>query len=89
MHAYADGITIIAQNRSAVKDVLTIFESEVEKMGLIVNKGKTKYTKIYAVQSRRLPLDLLIVVYKLEGIKNISYLREEMNCENDMKRIRD
>jgi hypothetical protein len=83
-NAYADDIDIVGMSQAAVWDAYLALEREATKMGLIINKQKTKY--IIAPKNDRTIRDVgqsvTIGNKHYEFVKEFAYLGSLMNLES-------
>jgi hypothetical protein len=79
--AYADDIVIVTRNISTLKQIYLELEKKVERYGLVVNKGKTKYM---VMSTSRTPQNINIGNRTLEGVSQSRYLEALVNSQNEI-----
>uniref|UniRef100_A0A0A9WMC2 Reverse transcriptase domain-containing protein n=1 Tax=Lygus hesperus TaxID=30085 RepID=A0A0A9WMC2_LYGHE len=83
---YADDLAILGHTERAVREVFVELEQESKKLGLMINKEKTKYLVISPSETRRVARNLKIRPYSFEGVNSFKYLGVEINSENLISR---
>jgi sorting nexin-29 len=83
--AYADDIVLVTRNTPTLKELFSALETEGRKMGLRINKEKTKYMKLSFTQTRRYLQNLIIIGdFNFEGVDSFTYLGSVIDNGNKM-----
>jgi hypothetical protein len=82
--AYADDIFIIGRSLASMKEAFQLLEEASEEIGLVINKGKTKYMVAANTQNCSKPHANEIRRYNFERVDGFTCLGSLVSGENDV-----
>jgi len=82
--AYAEDIDITRRTQSAMIEAFTRLEKAAKDINLFINQEKTKYMPVTKKSHANYLRHLEVGSYKFQVIHGFTYLRSDVNCNNDI-----
>jgi len=84
--AYADDTIIIGRSLESMKEAFQLIEKATEEVGLVLNKGKTKYIVAANTQNWNKPHAMEKGRYNFERVDSFTYLGSVVTVNNNLRR---